>query len=119
MHIEICGEVAVLHAAASLTLAQYTPNQLLLLAAVAQAERLELDLSRVVDIDADGVQWLIMAKRLALARRCSFCLRAASPAVAELLAVCGLAAYFADPPAVLQPDCCTGAVAAGPARQHR
>jgi anti-anti-sigma regulatory factor len=104
MRIEQIDRLAIMHAGPSLTVRQYTINQMMLLTTIANAARVELDLSRVVDLDADGVQWLIMAKRLTLARGRGWHLRALSPAVHELLTVCGLTDYFAEPQCATEPD---------------
>lgn len=104
MHLQRDGDVAVLHAGPDFTVAQYTTNQMALLATLGHTARLDIDLSRVVDIDTDGVQWLIMAKRLAIAHDCAFRLRAPAAGVLELLTVCGLMLYFDDAAPARAPD---------------
>ena len=59
--------------------------------------RLELDLSRVEEIDTAGVQLLMSAKRTASAQGRTLRLVAHSPAVLETLELCQLLGFFGDP----------------------
>ncbi len=68
-----------------------------LLSALDGAERLELDLSGVGDIDSAGVQLLILAKRESLARGKTLHIVAHSPAVRDVIDFLNMAAYFGDP----------------------
>ncbi len=49
-----------------------------------------IDLSRVTEIDTAGLQLLLMAKRVAAARRRQFALLTPSPSARDLLHLCGL-----------------------------
>lgn len=67
-----------------------------LLDAVRSANSLELDLSRVGEIDSAGFQLLVMAKREAQNLGHHLTLVACSPAVSELLAFYGMTNFFTD-----------------------
>jgi anti-anti-sigma regulatory factor len=81
----------------NLTIYNASEQKKLLLAAVAVAETLELDLSPVSEIDTAGVQLLILLKREA--QLCGHGLRivAHSPAVSEALEFFNLTTFFGDP----------------------
>ncbi|MDD2743976.1 MAG: STAS domain-containing protein [Rhodocyclaceae bacterium] len=68
-----------------------------LLDALNQADRLELDLSQVVEIDTAGLQLLILAKREAARLNKDLDIVAHSPNVRQTLDFCNLAAFFGDP----------------------
>lgn len=68
-----------------------------IVAALAAAERLELDLSAVPDIDTAGLQLLILLKREARAQAKTVVITGHSPAVREAIDFCNLAAQFGDP----------------------
>ena len=68
-----------------------------LLAALAAAPVLAIDLSRVTELDTAGVQLLMMLKRAARAQDRELQLLAHSPAVLEVFELLNLAAYFGDP----------------------
>lgn len=68
-----------------------------LLAALAECNELELDLSRVGEVDTTGAQLLIMAKREANRQDKSLRLVAHSEAVREVLEFYNIAAFFGDP----------------------
>lgn len=69
----------------------------MLLDAVAQCRELELDLSRVGEIDTAGFQVLLLAKREALDAGKALRVSAHSKAVTELLDLYNMASYFGDP----------------------
>jgi anti-sigma B factor antagonist len=69
----------------------------LLLAALGDGERIELDLSGVERIDSAGCQLLILAKREASAAGKALAIVAHSPAVQSLIEFYNLAAWFGDP----------------------
>lgn len=71
-----------------------------LLAAVEASAAVEMDLAGVTELDTAGVQLLLLARKSAQAGQRELRLFALSPAVAEVLELLGLAAYFGDPPAV-------------------
>ncbi|MES2152213.1 MAG: STAS domain-containing protein [Pseudomonadota bacterium] len=63
----------------------------------AQAQgALEIDLSGVTEIDAAGVQLLMLAKRFASSQQQELRLVAPGPAVLELFELLSLATYFGD-----------------------
>lgn len=68
-----------------------------LLAALEQAESIEVDLSKVSELDTAGVQLLLSAKRTAVLRNKAFCLIEHSPAVLNVFELLNLNAYFGDP----------------------
>lgn len=66
-----------------------------LLDALAQAKELEIDVSKVTELDSAGLQVLVMVKREALACGKRAKLVGHSPAVTDVLRSYGLAAFFA------------------------
>lgn len=68
-----------------------------LLAALEGCQELELDLSKVGEIDTSGIQLLILAKREATRQQKSLRLVAHSAAVREVLDFFNVVAYFGDP----------------------
>lgn len=65
--------------------------------ALASGRDIELDLSGILEIDAAGLQLLIMAKKEAENRGKALRLTNHSPAVLEALDLCGLGSFFGDP----------------------
>ncbi|MGR9012967.1 MAG: STAS domain-containing protein [Gammaproteobacteria bacterium] len=68
-----------------------------LLTGLAESEELELDLSEVAEIDAAGLQLLVMVKQQAAALGNVLRFTGHSPVVLELLDLSGLAGFFGDP----------------------
>lgn len=68
-----------------------------LMAALAEADLLELDLSQVGEMDTAGLQLLILCKREAARLNKSVTIVAHSPAVRQTLDFCQLATFFGDP----------------------
>jgi anti-sigma B factor antagonist len=68
-----------------------------LLAALAAADPLEIDLSRVTELDTAGVQLLMVLKRAARAQGRELRLLGHSPAVLEVFELLNLGGYFGDP----------------------
>ncbi len=68
-----------------------------LLEALGAAPALELDLSRVAEIDSAGLQLLLLAKRESLREGRRLSIVAHSPAVQETMDFLNLAGYFGDP----------------------
>lgn len=68
-----------------------------LLAGLAEADELELDLSEVDEFDAAGLQLLVMVKQQASALGKALRFTGHSPVVLELLDLSGLAGFFGDP----------------------
>lgn len=87
-HIAINGELTI-----------YTALDLkaTLLAGLATNEELELDLSGVEEIDAAGLQLLVMIKQQAAALGKTLRFTGHSPVVLDLLDLSGLAGFFGDP----------------------
>lgn len=69
----------------------------LLLALAESSTALELDLSPVQELDSAGLQVLLLLKREAAAAGKTLYLSRHSPAVLDVLDLCGLAAFFGDP----------------------
>ncbi|UCV04188.1 lipid asymmetry maintenance protein MlaB [Dechloromonas denitrificans] len=65
--------------------------------ALADADALELDLSRVAEIDTSGLQLLLLTKREAGRQGKQLTIVAHSPAVRQTLDFCNLASFFGDP----------------------
>lgn len=74
-----------------------------LLAALDIADEVEVDLTRVTEIDSAGLQIMVAAKREAGARRKVLRFLGHSPAVLDMLDLTDLAGYLGDP-LVLQSD---------------
>ena len=68
-----------------------------LLAALAAADVLELDLSGVTELDTAGVQLLMVLKRAARAQGRTLRLLGHSPAVLEVFDLLNLGGWFGDP----------------------
>lgn len=68
-----------------------------LLAALAAARDLELDLSAVSEIDTAGLQLLVLLKREAVLHGKKLSISGHSPAVRQTLDLCNLAGVFGDP----------------------
>lgn len=68
-----------------------------LLDGLLQADVLEIDLSRVREIDTAGIQLLMMIKRASQSRDKTLTIVAHSPAVREAVDFYNLAAFFGDP----------------------
>jgi anti-sigma B factor antagonist len=86
--IDIEGELSIFTAAA---LRQR------LLDALDAGPEVEVDLSRVSEIDSAGVQLMVAAKREAAARSQSLRFTGHSPAVFDILELCDLAGHLGDP----------------------
>ncbi len=68
-----------------------------LLESLGQTQALELDLSRVAEIDTSGIQLLMLAKRESVKRDKELRIVAHSPAVSELMDFYNIAGFFGDP----------------------
>jgi len=68
-----------------------------LLAALNGADAVEVDLSRINEIDSAGVQLLVAAKTEAQAQGKNLGLVHHAPVVLEILDLCDLSGYFGDP----------------------
>jgi len=83
-----------------------------LLDALGRGGAIDVDLSQVTEIDAAGVQLLMLAKQLADARKCELRVVASSPTVLEVMELLNLKSLFATPPA-------GGQTIASPGEVHR
>ncbi len=81
----------------NLTIYQALDIKSRLLGALEGYSGLELDLSRVGEIDTAGIQLLILAKREAARQGKSLAIVAHSPAVSQTIDFCNLTAFFGDP----------------------
>lgn len=81
----------------AMTIYQAAAQKQLLLEALASAAQIELDLSRVPEIDTAGLQLLILLKREAAAREASVRIVAHSEAVRDAIEFCNMVTYFGDP----------------------
>jgi anti-anti-sigma factor len=68
-----------------------------LLGALQGGQILELDLSKVGEMDTAGFQLLVMAKRESQRRDCTLRIVAHSPAVREVIDFYNMDAFFGDP----------------------
>jgi anti-sigma B factor antagonist len=68
-----------------------------LLAALAETERLELDLSGVAEMDTAGLQLLLLVKREATQHGKELTISGHSPTVQQILDFCNLVGVFGDP----------------------
>ena len=75
-----------------------------LLAGLATTDDLELDLSEVGEIDAAGLQLLVMIKQEAALLGKVIRFTGHSPVVVELLDLSGLAGFFGDPLLMVHPS---------------
>lgn len=91
------GRNAPLVVDGDLTIYQAPERKKWLLDALDASDELELDLSRVAEIDTAGFQLLILAKREAARRGKSVRLVSHSASVLDLLNFYDMAAYFGDP----------------------
>jgi anti-sigma B factor antagonist len=79
------------------TIYQAPENKQNLLETLEQTKVLELDLSKVGEIDSAGLQVLLLVKRESLAVGKELHIIAHSPAVQEVLEFLNVASYFGDP----------------------
>ena len=86
--IDIVGELSIFTAAVIRTQ---------LLEALATAPELEVDLSKVSEIDSAGIQVMVAAKREAAAQNKALRFLGHSAAVVDILDLTDLAAHFGDP----------------------
>ncbi len=82
---------------ADLTIYHAAANKAALIEALAGAEHLEVDLSKVAEIDTAGLQLLILAKREAAAAGKRVVFAGHATAVRQAIDFCNLAASFDDP----------------------
>lgn len=68
-----------------------------LLETIAQHEEIEVDLSRVAEIDSSGLQLMVLAKLEASVHNKRLRFDGHSPAVMEILDLSDLAGFFGDP----------------------
>jgi anti-sigma B factor antagonist len=75
-----------------------------LLAALEEGPEIEVDLSRVSEMDSAGLQLMVAAKREAAARDKTLRFTGHSPAVVDTLDLCDLSGHFGDPVLLPRPD---------------
>lgn len=77
----------------------YTAEELKagLIGMLKECNELELDLSRVTELDSAGQQLLVLAKLESMIESKTLRLVRHSPAVVEVIDLCGLAGFFGDP----------------------
>ncbi len=80
-----------------MTIYQAADIKMQLLSALAKVGDIEIDLSRVNDMDSAGLQILMMMKRELTQRGDNLRLSAHSRAVLDVIELCNLASYFGDP----------------------
>ena len=80
-----------------MTIYRATELKQTLLGALAQPGSIHVDLSAVTELDAAGVQLLMLARQLADGRQKELRLVAISPVVVEVLELLSLKAYLAPP----------------------
>jgi anti-sigma B factor antagonist len=68
-----------------------------LMGALLECTEIELDLSGVTEIDSAGQQLLVLAKLESMIDNKTLRLVRHSPAVVEVIDLCGLAGFFGDP----------------------
>ena len=100
--VEMENDVCRIHIEGDMTI--YTAFELKreLVPCLAKAPQLELDLSRVNEMDTAGLQLLILLKRETTKSGGRLALTAHSPTVTEIIDTFDMAAFFGDP-IVLQP----------------
>ena len=81
----------------NMTIYQAQAQKDLLLSALAGTDSLELDLSRVAEIDTAGLQILMLVKREAARGGMSLAISGHSSAVRQTLDFCNLVGAFGDP----------------------
>lgn len=72
-------------------------NKSRLMELMAQSDQLEIDLSKIRQIDSSGLQLLIMAKLEAEANQKTISLTGHSDSVVEVIDLCNLSGFFGDP----------------------
>lgn len=80
-----------------LTIYHAQEHRRVLLEAVAETQAIEVDLSRVAEIDTAGLQVLLLTKRECMAAGKEMRILAPSAAVQEVLAFLNLAEFLGDP----------------------
>lgn len=90
-------EVAHLALEANLTIYNAVDLKRQLLEALRASQGLDLDLSRVAEMDTAGFQLLVLAKRESQRLGRSLRIVGHSPAVQEVIEFFNMAAYFGDP----------------------
>jgi anti-anti-sigma factor len=87
-HLHLEGEMTIFTAA---------ETKERLLAPLSGCQQMDVDLSQVSELDSAGLQLMILAKREATAMGKDIRFAGHSPAVLDVLELCGLAGYFGDP----------------------
>jgi len=90
------GKGAVLRIEGEMSIYRAAELKQTLLAPLANASRLDIDLSGVTELDTAGVQLLILAKKVAKEKHCELHLAGHSAAVLEVFDLLDLASHFGD-----------------------
>jgi anti-sigma B factor antagonist len=95
-HMQRAGTQASIAVEGEMTI--YTAEELKsrLAETITECSDIELDLSGVTEIDSAGQQLLVMAKLESMIENKSLRLIRHSPAVVEIIDLCGLAGFFGD-----------------------
>ena len=75
-----------------------------LLAPLSRCKQVDVDLSQVSELDSAGLQLMILAKREAAILGKDIRFVAHSPAVMDVLELCGMVGYFGDPVVMTKGD---------------
>lgn len=95
--VEAGSSQAVVRVEGAMTIYEAAQDKQALMDTLALAPELELDLSKVTEMDTAGIQLLVLLKREAARRGGSVRLTGHSPAALEVLDRYDLAGYFGDP----------------------
>lgn len=87
---------AVLVVEGEMTIYTASETKAQLQAVLLQHSHLEIDLSKVTELDTAGLQLLILAKKSCAQRQGTLRLHGASVAIANIWQKCGLTDFFAD-----------------------
>lgn len=97
VHAQISGKQGTLAIEGEMTI--YTAEELKqrMMGMLAECSELELDLSGVTEIDSAGQQLLVLTKLESMIDQKILRIVHHSPAVVEVIDLCGLAGFFGDP----------------------
>ena len=94
-HLRLEGEVTIFTAA---------ETKARLLEPLSRCPQVDVDLSQVSELDSAGLQLMILAKREAAVLGKNIRFVAHSPAVVDVLELCGMMSYFGDPVVIMKGD---------------
>lgn len=90
-------EVQVLAIDGEMTIYRAAELKETLLAALTNAQVVEVNLAKVTELDSAGIQLLMLAKQEAEKLKCELHLVSHSPAVLDIFELINLGTYFGDP----------------------